>query len=96
MSLGCIAVSECTYERQLPLATINQPTHPHPDSRTPRDRQECTQLRGPKLCHSNRSLQLDPCVGLWRRLHFEIRGIQDIPRISHAIWENMEAEGSDA
>lgn len=32
MSLGCIAVSECTYECQLPLATINQPAHPHPDS----------------------------------------------------------------
>lgn len=53
MSLGCIAVSECTYECQLPLATINQPAHPHPDSRTPRDRQERTQSRDLKLCHSN-------------------------------------------
>ena len=42
MSLGCIAVSECTYECQLPHATINQPTHPHPESRAPRDKGECT------------------------------------------------------
>ena len=32
ISLGCIAVSECTYECQLPLATVSQPPHPHPDS----------------------------------------------------------------
>ena len=31
MSLGCIAVSECTYECQLPPRDNHQPTHPHPE-----------------------------------------------------------------